>query len=77
LLDVLDEYVGVSNANMHLIAGLGKTARVLIPVPGEWRWMASGDQSPWFPGLALYRQAITGDWGQALAVLSRDISQHG
>ncbi|MDP1683398.1 MAG: hypothetical protein Q8L39_16700 [Burkholderiales bacterium] len=33
LPDVLGEYVGVSNANMHLMAGLGKTARVLISFP--------------------------------------------
>lgn len=74
LLDVLDEYVGVSNANMHLMAGLGKTARVLIPFPAEWRWMASGDQSPWFPGFALYRQTVAGDWEETLAGLAGDLS---
>jgi hypothetical protein len=74
LLDTLDDYVGVSNTNMHLMAGLGKTARVLLPAPAEWRWMASGDRSPWFPKFALYRQAVSGDWAQALAALSRDLS---
>lgn len=74
LLDVLDEYVGVSNANMHLMAGLGKTARVLIPFPAEWRWMASGDESPWFPGFALYRQTVAGDWEAVLADLTRDLA---
>ena len=74
LLDVLDEYVGVSNANMHLMAGLGKTARVLIPFPAEWRWMASGSESPWFPGFSLYRQTVAGDWEAALAGLTRDLS---
>ena len=73
LLDALDEYVGVSNTNMHLMAGLGKTARVLIPFPAEWRWMASGDESPWFPGFAMYRQGVAGDWREALAGLSRDL----
>ena len=77
LLDVLDEYVGVSNANMHLMAGLGKTARVLIPFPAEWRWMASGDQSPWFPGFTLYRQTVAVGWEEALARLSRDLTDHG
>ncbi|MDP1683401.1 MAG: tetratricopeptide repeat protein [Burkholderiales bacterium] len=76
LLDVIDEYVGVSNANMHLMAGLGKTARVLIPFPAEWRWMASGDQSPWFPGFKLYRQSVAGGWGQPLAALKHDLCHH-
>ena len=74
LLDAVDEYAGVSNTNMHLMAGLGKAARVLLPAPAEWRWMASGDASPWFPACKLYRQAISGDWAQPLAALSRDIS---
>jgi Flp pilus assembly protein TadD len=62
LLRALDEYVGVSNTNMHLLAGLGKTARVLIPVPPDWRWMRSGQESPWFAGFAVYRQAVDRSW---------------
>ena len=42
LLAVIDDYVGVSNANMHLRAAVGRTARVLVPAPPEWRWMAEG-----------------------------------
>lgn len=74
LLDELDEYVGVSNANMHLMAGLGKTAKVLIPFPAEWRWMASGDESPWFPGFKLYRETIDAGWGAALSALKRELA---
>ena len=40
LLLLLDDYVGVSNTNMHLRAGVGKTARVLVPAPRSgdgWR----------------------------------------
>lgn len=49
------DYVGVSNANTHLRAGLGKPAVVLVPSPAEWRWMASGERSPWFPGVEVIR----------------------
>src|SRR3954452_6935140 len=37
LLAVVDEYVGVSNTNMHVRAGAGKPARVLVPFPAEFR----------------------------------------
>jgi hypothetical protein len=73
LMALLDDYVGVSNTNMHLRAGAGRTARVLVPQPPEWRWMATGDASPWFPGFALYRQALDGDWGAALERLSAEL----
>jgi tetratricopeptide (TPR) repeat protein len=75
LLDALDEYVGVSNTNMHLRAVLGKTARVLVPFPPEWRWMANGDESPWFPGFAIYRQTPQGSWDGALARLAADLTK--
>jgi tetratricopeptide (TPR) repeat protein len=73
LLAVLDEYIGVSNTNMHLRAGTGRAARVLVPCPPEWRWMAEGEESPWFPGFHVYRQGPDGDWNDALARLRRDL----
>ncbi len=72
-LSLLDEYVTVSNTNVHLRAGAGRTSRVLIPNPPEWRWMAAGDESPWFPGSAVYRQGMDGDWGAALQALTKDL----
>ena len=75
LLSQIDEYVGVSNTNMHLMASLGKTARVLIPNPPEWRWMAEGHESPWFPGFKLYRQQRDGEWSGPLARLTEDLEK--
>jgi tetratricopeptide (TPR) repeat protein len=73
LLDLLDDYVGVSNTNMHLRAGLGKTARVLMPYPPEWRWMAEGRESPWFRGFPIYRQDRDRSWDGALGQLQNDL----
>ena len=70
LLDVVDEYVGVSNTNTHLRASLGRGARVLVPWPAEWRWLREGDASPWFPRFPLYRASPEGDWSAALARLA-------
>lgn len=73
LMTVLDEYIGVSNTNMHLRAGLGGGAKVLVPLPAEWRWQAAGAESPWFAGSAIYRQLRGGSWDDALARLARDL----
>jgi hypothetical protein len=73
LLALLDDYIGVSNTNMHLRAGAGRPARVLVPRPSEWRWLAAGDESPWFPGFRIYRQGADGDWGQALERLRGEL----
>ena len=73
LLALIDEYIGVSNTNMHLRAAAGKTAHVLIPCPAEWRWMAAGASSPWFPGFSIYRQSPDGDWRSAYAKLAQTL----
>jgi tetratricopeptide (TPR) repeat protein len=73
LLAVLDEYVAVSNTNVHLRAGLGRAARVLVPSPPEWRWMREGDGSPWFPGFSVYRQPASRDWSEPLRRLREDL----
>jgi Flp pilus assembly protein TadD len=74
LMACLDEYIGVSNTNMHLRAGVGKTARVMIPFPAEFRWMDAGPASPWFPGFSLYRQHPDRTWTAALTRLSTDLT---
>jgi tetratricopeptide (TPR) repeat protein len=74
LLSLLDEYIGPSNTNMHLLAGLtGKKARVLLQMPPEWRWTKAGDESPWFPGFVLYRQDLAKSWEAAFARLRSDL----
>src|SRR5438093_1227808 len=71
-LSVVDEYAGVSNTNMHIRAGIGRAARVLVPFPPEFRWMHCGDTSPWFPGFRLYRQGVRGNWADALSSLAEN-----
>jgi hypothetical protein len=69
VLSLLDEYVCVSNTNVHLLAGIEGTARVLVPYPGEWRWMRREGPSPWFPDFPVYRQPQSRDWSVPLSTL--------
>lgn len=73
LLALADEYIGVSNTNIHLRAGTGLKARVMAPRPAEWRWFTGGGESPWFPGFRVYRQGADGNWSEAFRALRRDL----
>jgi tetratricopeptide (TPR) repeat protein len=73
VMDVADEYVGVSNTNMHLRAGLSRRARVLVPSPAEWRWTLDHERSPWFPEFSLYRQDLRSGWSPAFRQLATDL----
>lgn len=74
LLDCLDDYICVSNTNVHLREGLGKASRVLVPFPADYRWMNSGDESPWFPGSRVYRETYEDGWSVALETLTADLN---
>ncbi len=77
LLALLDDYVAVSNTNVHLRAAVGRGSRVLAPSLPESRWMATGSVSPWFPECKVYRQEIGGSWDTALATLASDLAPSG
>lgn len=67
LLSVLDDYVGVSNTNMHLRAACSaRRARVLLSSNPEWRWGLRGSRSLWFPDFLLYRETPGEGWRPAL-----------
>ena len=74
LLAQVDEHVAVINTNMHLLAGLGRPARVLVPRPLDWRWMRDPGGSPWFPGMSVYREPGSLDWTEPLARLRSDLA---
>lgn len=73
LMALADRYVAVSNTNVHLRAAAGRATHVLVPNPPEFRWMAAGEGSPWFPGCRLYRQGPDGSWTEAGAALAADL----
>ena len=31
--------------------------------PADWRWLLDRDDSPWYPGMRLFRQEQPGRWG--------------
>jgi tetratricopeptide (TPR) repeat protein len=72
-LSLLDDYVAVSNTNVHLRDALGKPARVLVTHPAEWRWGVEGETSRWLTHARVYRQAGDGAWDSALARLTADL----
>lgn len=72
LLSRIEEYVAVSNTNVHLRACAGLASRVLIPHPPDWRWMAGGP-SPWYPDIPTYRESTQEGWGPALDQLRTDL----
>lgn len=70
LMRDLDLVVTVDTATAHLAGALGKPAWLLLLKDCDWRWWDTGETTPWYPGLRLFRQPSHGDWAGAVAALA-------
>src|SRR5205807_9808407 len=58
----LDLVISVGNATVHVAGAVGTPAWTLLPMVPSWRWMISGEDSPWYSGVRLFRQPSPGVW---------------
>lgn len=64
----LDLLVCVDTSSAHLAGALGVPCWLLLTDHRtDWRWLRSGDASPWYPGsMRLFRQKRRGDWAEVI-----------
>ena len=70
----LDLVISVDTAVAHLAGALGCPVWTLIPCNCDWRWLLQRDDSPWYPGMRLYRQREYGQWDDVIARVAQDLS---
>ena len=58
----LDLVITCDTSVAHLVGALAKPVWVLLPFAPDWRWMRDRTDSPWYPGMRLFRQRRPGDW---------------
>jgi hypothetical protein len=58
----LDLVICVDAMPAHLAGTLGTPTWVLLKHQADWRWMDGREDSPWYPGMRLFRQPRAGDW---------------
>ncbi len=75
VIQELDLVVTVDTAIAHLAGALGKPVWVVLPHPGDWRWMLNRDDSPWYPTARLFRQTRPGEWGPVFESLRQALTE--
>ena len=63
----LDLVIAADTGVAHLAGALGKAVWVMLPRSPDWRWLASGSRSPWYPTMRLFRQDHTRRWPSVVA----------
>ncbi|NEX59611.1 tetratricopeptide repeat protein [Noviherbaspirillum galbum] len=62
LISHLDLVLSVDTAVAHLAGATGCRTWLMNRYDTEWRWLLSGDTSPWYGGMTIIRQPARGDW---------------
>jgi hypothetical protein len=71
LMANLELVITVDTAVAHLAGALGKKVWLLVPALAEWRWGLSGEESPWYPTMRIFRQQKVGNWADLAKRVAR------
>ncbi len=69
----LDLIISVDTMPAHLAGALGRPTWVLLPFVPDWRWGMTGQETPWYPSMRLFRQSHPGDWRGVIASVAREL----
>jgi Tfp pilus assembly protein PilF len=70
----LDLVISVDSAVAHLTGAMGVPAWVLVQFAPDWRWLLNRTDSPWYPGMKLYRQSRRADWSTPIAQMIEQLT---
>ena len=56
----MDLLISTDSMSAHLAGALGVPVWTLLPSSADWRWMEDRSDSPWYPGMRLFRQNRAG-----------------
>ncbi len=62
ILHLADLLISVDSSPVHLAGAMGRPVWVLLPFVPDWRWLEGRDDSPWYPGMRLFRQTARAEW---------------
>lgn len=77
LLTQMDLVISVDTALVHLAGALARPVWTMLPFGADYRWMAQGTDSPWYPTMRLFRQSAFDDWPGVLVAIGQALDGAG
>jgi len=75
LVDRLDLVLTVDTAIAHLAGAMKKPVWVMLAFLPDWRWLLDREDSPWYPGMQLFRQTKTSVWTDVIERVAARLAQ--
>ena len=69
----VDLVITADTAVAHLAGALGRPVWLLLKQLPDWRWGLTGNGTPWYPSMRLFRQPARGDWQPCFDAIEREL----
>ena len=71
----LDLVITSDTSIAHLAGALGRPVWIAMRHVTDWRWMADGEATPWYPTARLFKQTRRGDWGGVFERMASELAK--
>jgi tetratricopeptide (TPR) repeat protein len=75
MMECLDLVITLDSALAHLAGAMDRPVWVALKRVPDWRWFLGRSDSPWYPGMRLFRQETEGDWTGVFAEMELQVQQ--
>jgi hypothetical protein len=73
IMKSLDLIVSADTSIGHLAGALGVPVWIALALSPDWRWQLGRSDSPWYPTVRLFRQAVWGDWNSVFTCMAAEL----
>ena len=74
-MEALDLIISCDTSVAHLAGALGRPCWTVLRYGADWRWLTGRDDTPWYPGMRLFRQPAPGDWSGVFAKIAMELRE--
>ena len=71
----LDLVISSDTAIPHLAGALGVPVWLALSLAPDWHWLLHREDSPWYPGMRLFRQKQLGDWQEVFDRIAEELAR--
>lgn len=73
LASCMDLVLTIDSVLVHVAGALNLPTWLALPDNYEWRWTRSGETTPWYPAVKIFRQECPGQWSDVIEKIAAQL----